>query len=179
MDAVARRLRPLARALGAAEQEAPPSSSSGRVLDRIAQGERGIPTHLHRQPSSFRPLHVGVDGRLLPGEVAALEAELAAGGAALDRPAPPRIDVFSDSALEDTNRKGYAADDSPLPTRRQELTQLLLTLRPQPRLTLADCAPRGRRTQREFFLEHGFLIVEDIVTGETLRRCQAAYSRGD
>jgi hypothetical protein len=161
-----KRLRHIANAFvaGAASDEAGggpaaavPLSSSGRKLVEIARGERGIPAHLNRQPSSFRPVHIGRDGQLLPREVEAITAAMAAPGS--DEPVPPRAEVqFSADGREiprpsylprlaEGDHKGYQPSDSGLPTRRQELGQLLKTLGPQPQLSVADCTPSGVTSQ--------------------------------
>ena len=145
------------------------SSTSGRVLAKISQGERGIPTHLVRQPTSFRPVHVGMDGRLLKSEVVALKTALAEHDHDQASPPPRALD------LGDPDRKGYVVGDSGLPTRREELEQLLVTLGPRPHLTLADCTPSGVTAQRDFFRENGFVIVEDILQGASLRAAQTVF----
>ena len=186
---MSRRLRHVAAALlrtqpqARAQHELPPppsASTSGRVLEEIAQGELGIPLHLVRQPTSFRPVHIGADGRLLPSEVEALETALA------ERPgeddgAPELTTTRRRRALAaeqepQIDRKGYRPDDCGLPTRREELAQLLATLGPRPRLTLPDCTPRGIVAQRAFFRENGFVIVDGILQGESLRAAQSAFS---
>ena len=142
---------------------APTQSSSGRVLQQIAKGERGIPAHLNRQPTSFRPVHVGADGRLLPSELQLLEAAILASGggtAGLQAHAPGRVEL----PRADPESKGYRPNDCGLPARLQELKQLLATLGPQPQpLTLEACTPVGLAAQRAFFREHGFVSCRDRI----------------
>ena len=102
----------------------------------------------------------------------ALETALAEHGDEDASPPPPRaLHVGGEQ-----ERKGYGPGDSGLPTRRQELRQLLATLGPRPRLTLADCTPSGVPAQREFFRENGFVIVENILQGESLREAQSVFT---
>eukprot|EP01052_Picozoa_sp_SAG31_P080845 SAG31_NODE_40693_length_279_cov_0.955556_1_plen_87_part_01 len=49
-------------------------------------------------------------------------------------------------------------------------------LRPQRRLSLAECSPTGVEAQHAFFLEHGFLLINNIIPPEHLPRAQAAWS---
>ena len=166
-----RRLQHLSNALATAPTAAEAQSSSGRVIAQISQGERGVPVHLVRQPTSFRPVHVAPNGRLAPGETEALQAALAEG----DVDAAWRPAWRKDVDWSDGERKGYEQGDSGLPTRTQELRQLLATFASS-QLTLADCIPKGLAAQTEFFHEHGFVIIEDVIQDKTLRQAQAAYA---
>ena len=49
-------------------------------------------------------------------------------------------------------------------------------LRPQRRLTLAECAPTDVEAQHAFFLEHGFLLIHNIIQPEQVARAQAAWN---
>lgn len=167
----ARRLQHISCALATVPTAADAESSSGRVIAQISKGERGVPVHLVRQPTSFRPIHVGRNGRLAPGEPQALQAALVEGGVDTESRKVWRGDV----GWDDSERKGYTQGDSGLPTRTQELKQLLATFA-SPQLTRADCTPKGLAAQTEFFHEHGFVIIEDVIQGEALRQAQAAYA---
>lgn len=166
-----RRLQKVSCGLATAPTAAEAESSSGRVIAQISKGERGVPVHLVRQPTSFRPVHVAPNGQLAPGEPEALWAALAEG----DVDAPWRKAWREDVDWTDSERKGYTQGDSGLPTRTQELTQLLETFA-SPQLSLAECTPKGLAAQTEFFHEHGFVIVEDVIQGEALSQAQAAYT---
>ena len=130
-----------------------------------------------RQPTSFRPVHVTGDGQLQPGEAEELRAALAEGDVDVAWREAWRGDaIFEDAAAplwqsKQPNAKG----DSGLPTRTQELGQLLATFA-SPQLTLEDCTPKGLAAQTEFFHEHGFVVIEGVIQGEALRHAQAAYT---
>lgn len=166
-----RRLQRVSCALATAPAPAEAAeSSSGRVLAEISKGERGVPVHLVRQETSFRPVHVLPEGRLAAGEPEALRAALAEG----DVDSAWR-EAWRGDTVDDSERKGYAQGDTGLPTRTQELGQLLATF-DSPQLTLADCTPKGLAAQTKFIHEHGFVIIEDVIQGEALRQAQTAYT---
>eukprot|EP01050_Picozoa_sp_SAG11_P013797 SAG11_NODE_1639_length_4533_cov_5.684484_3_plen_412_part_00 len=50
-------------------------------------------------------------------------------------------------------------------------------LRPKSRMTLESCAPTDVDEQHAFFLEHGFILLRDLLPAETLARAQAAWTR--
>jgi hypothetical protein len=76
----------------------------------------------------------------------------------------PWLESLRDAALQcgDLHRAAYIED-------------VLGVLRPRPPLTLQEAAPASVAAKAKFFLENGFVCVENVLSGPVLERCQAAW----
>jgi hypothetical protein len=50
-------------------------------------------------------------------------------------------------------------------------------LRPKPQMTAEECSPEGVDEQHAFFLQHGFILLRNILPADKLKRAQEAWTR--
>ena len=81
-----------------------------------------------------------------------------------------------DEDLELLRQQELAAAAAQDYRRAAHLHDIHEALRPQRRLTLAECAPTDVDAQHAFFLENGFLLIHNILPPDKIPRAQAAWT---
>lgn len=140
-------LRPRSEAAAEGPAAAAVAADEGDIHPRLIS-LRGLYESQYSRPPP-PPIPVGADGQLQPATIAALEAEIETAASSGD---------FQ---------------------RASELSGAVSTLRPDtiPMSLAAAAVPQTPAEKADFFVEHGFTVVENCFAGEDLSRLQASWRR--
>ena len=166
------RLRSVHSALTAAPARAPETDALAQQLSQgeldvrglpattlrlLMQPEHGAPT-VTEQTLAAQPLDIGIGAEPRP----------------LLDPATGRL--LNLEWLEGLRDAAVAANEF---HRAAAIHDILMVLRPKPPLSLCDTAPAGIDAKAQFFLDNGFVCVENVLSGESLARVQAAWAEAE
>ena len=127
------------------------------TLRLLMQPEPGAPT-VTEQTLAAQPLDIGIGAELRP----------------LLDPATGRL--LNTEWLKGLRDAAVAAHEF---HRAATIHDILEVLRPKPHLSLGDTAPAGADAKAQFFLDNGFVCVENVLRGDSLARVQAAWAEAE